>query len=798
MKAVRILVLFCLVLPLALPGALLAQTQDPPLDMRILVDVSSDMADNDPGNLRLPAAHLLFELIPEGSRSGLWTFGRYVNMLVPYGTVNQGWRQVARSRALEIGNPGFNSNIGGAFETASFDLEWSTGYRPKTYILLSDGRVDIEPDAAASRAERARILQEIVPRLREHNSTIHTIALSDSMDHTFMEQLASQTGGISAVAQRPEDLLGLFMQILNISLGAQEEVGIAEDQTFLIDSTISEMTAAIFHRGDSPLRLISPSGETYDAQNPPPHSQWVEAEHYDVITIRTPSAGEWRIEGDLTPQSRVTVVSELSLQVDSVPLNVSPGEEVPLRAILNDAEGQVTDSDFLDLLTMNAQLRKNNEVVAETPLLRNSPEFSGVLTMPAEAGTYQLAVTVDGQSFERRRVFTLNVRQPVSAEVSAEQNEYEIRLYPNVPDLPQEVARIIAEVTGPGGESRLQTFTRDEAGHWSLIVEPFAGEGQYEADIDIQFTGSTRWTGGVNVAPVNLTFPGEAGMPVSVATTAPVPEPEPVPELAPVPALDDLTEPTEPEVALEPEPEPAPEPAPAPEPEPEPEPVAPTQEPATVPDLDEPAGPASDPFDWLPYAIAAGSGLAFVLIFYALYRRFGGGRTGDDPRLHDQLSKAEQAMLAETDGKGSADEQLEKELQKKEKTAAAKAEDIPTVSEPAGEEDDISVLDEDFDLQSLGITSDDSLDDAAKEKDSEADWAEMEQAYDEADEGEKKPPPAPEGSSEPDQVDPLDQDDPFADDEFDLSDDEIDDMLDDTLVDEDDSDQKGKGDKDKN
>ncbi|TGG95551.1 VWA domain-containing protein [Natronospirillum operosum] len=758
----------CIVLALVLALPAWGQ-QQPPFDLRILVDVSSDMAENDPDNLRLPAAHLLFELMPEGSRSGLWTFGRYVNMLVPYGTVNADWRQRARARAQEIGSPGFNSNIGGAFETASFDLDWSTGHNPKTYILLSDGLVNIEPDAAASRAERTRILEEIVPRLREHNSVIHTIALSEYKDRTFMEQVASQTGGLSAVAEHPEDMLALLMQILNISLGTQEEVGIDEDQRFLIDSTISEMTAAVFHEGDQNIVLISPSGERFEADNPPPHTQWVSTDNYDVITIRTPAAGEWQVEGTLGPQSRVTVVSELSLQLDAIPLNVGPGETIPLRAVMNDAEGQVTDSDFLDLMTVEASLLQEGEVRRTVSLQRGSPEFVGQLTMPSDAGSYQLRVEVDGQSFQRRRVFTLNVRQPLSAEVSAGEAAYEIRLYPNLPDIPAEVGRIVAQVTGPDGSTRLQAFERREAGHWSVEIEPFAGEGQYSAEVDVQFTGASRWTGGIQVAPVDLSFPGQAGMPVEVSTVAPVPVPEPEPEsvppvaLEPVPSLDDLMAPQEP---ARPEPEPQPETVPAPEtdadpvPAPEPEP-----EESAVPDLDTEPPPA-EAVDWMPYLIAAGSGLAFVLVFYAIYRKFGGGRDDDDPRLHDELSRSQRAVLSEVEGKGAADDELDRELRAMAAGAPA-ASDIPTVSDVESE-DELSVLDDDFDLESLGIGDDNEGEDGGAKQTAQD---------------------APERQGG---VDPLEQDDPFADDEFDISDDDIDDMLDDTLADDNRKDEEDK------
>ena len=63
--------------------------QDPALslpgnaDVRIVVDISGSMKETDPQNLRRPAVRLLARTLPEGASAGLWTFGQYVNMLVP-------------------------------------------------------------------------------------------------------------------------------------------------------------------------------------------------------------------------------------------------------------------------------------------------------------------------------------------------------------------------------------------------------------------------------------------------------------------------------------------------------------------------------------------------------------------------------------------------------------------------------------------------------------------------------------------------------------------------------------------
>ena len=71
-------------------------------DIRILIDVSGSMKKTDPSNLRVFALKLLNGLIPSGSRAGVWTFGRYVDMSVKWGKVNDEWRKAADTGASKI------------------------------------------------------------------------------------------------------------------------------------------------------------------------------------------------------------------------------------------------------------------------------------------------------------------------------------------------------------------------------------------------------------------------------------------------------------------------------------------------------------------------------------------------------------------------------------------------------------------------------------------------------------------------------------------------------------------------
>ncbi len=69
-------------------------------DVRIVIDVSGSMVDSDPQNLRVPALRMLNGMIPTGARAGVWTFGRYANMEVKWGPVNDQWRRPSLHRLL--------------------------------------------------------------------------------------------------------------------------------------------------------------------------------------------------------------------------------------------------------------------------------------------------------------------------------------------------------------------------------------------------------------------------------------------------------------------------------------------------------------------------------------------------------------------------------------------------------------------------------------------------------------------------------------------------------------------------
>ena len=196
-----------------LPIVGLQSDDTPSTDVRVIVDISGSMKKNDPNNLRIPAIQLFSQLLPPNSKSGVWTFGQYVNMLVPLSEVTPEWKAEALRTSRQINSVGLFTNISGAIERASFDWDELDPNSKRSLILLTDGVVDISQDKAKNQEARNNLLTSVLPKLKQAGVTIHTIALSNEADEPLLNQLASQTDGWYQKALFADELQSVFLKI---------------------------------------------------------------------------------------------------------------------------------------------------------------------------------------------------------------------------------------------------------------------------------------------------------------------------------------------------------------------------------------------------------------------------------------------------------------------------------------------------------------------------------------------------------------------------------------------------------
>ncbi len=443
---------------LLLWGLAAAPWAAPVPDVRIAVDVSGSMRQSDPDNLRRPALRLLTELLPEGSRAGVWTFGRYVNMAVPWGRVTPAWKAKARAEAGRIHSRGQYTNIEEVIQKASFGWTRPDPRRARHLVLLTDGKVDIARDAEVDALSRRRILEEFLPQLAAAGVKVHTVALSAHVDRELLERLSAGTGGWFAEASSADELQRVFLQIFD-KAAPRPALPIAGNR-FRVDAGVKEMTLVVFRRpGDPPLRIHPPDAGPFDEAHAPGSVSWFHEESYDLVTVRAPATGQWRLETRGTADDRVLVLTDLALATAPLPDNLLAGDELPVQAWLSEKGRPVARRDFLQLVQFRLLDRAAPDVPpAETKLADDGQAGDGqpgdgvygaVLRDTREAGEHELVIRADSATFQREYRHRVRILPALARlAVVASEGGFRLSVRPEILLVEPDSVEVIREDTG--------------------------------------------------------------------------------------------------------------------------------------------------------------------------------------------------------------------------------------------------------------------------------------------------------------------------------------------------------------
>lgn len=478
-----------------------ASASQPQSDIRVLVDISGSMKQNDPRNLRIPAIQLFSQLLPENSRAGVWAFGEYVHMTVPLDDVSKEWKRMAMRTTREINSSGLYTNLGEAIERATFG--WSKpdpDYR-RSLIILTDGMVDISTQSEVNDKARRKILRETLPALREAGVVIHTMALAQDADETLLAQLAAQTDGwyqkITIASQLQLAFLKIFGQATD-----QDSIPL-DNNSFVIDDQITEFTLVAFKKSDTQtVQLERPDGERFDASQDTKDVSWYEGPDYDLITITNPMVGTWRVEADIDPKNRVLVVSNLKVNPSEIPNNLLANEALNFNIQMMQQNKPVTDERFLGLLKMQldvvadaTQKTLNLQDNGKSPDVEaNDGTFSVEFTTPDVEGIAELTMLVSSPTFQRLRQKAVNIfNSPVNIDhiLSEEIDGYhEIYISPREPVIKPDSLEIKARMTLPTGDDVPVTLSVDAGFRQIGKIEVIDTGGDYTLSLTV--TGQTQ------------------------------------------------------------------------------------------------------------------------------------------------------------------------------------------------------------------------------------------------------------------------------------------------------------------
>ena len=503
-------------------------------DIRVLVDISGSMKNNDPDNLRVPAVQLFSQLLPPNSRSGVWTFGQYVNMLVPLDQVSNDWKYEALRTSKQINSSGLYTNIGGAVERASFGWSKPDSSVKRSMILLTDGVVDISKDPKANDIARRKLLHETLPKLRAAGVIIHTIALSGDADEPLLAQLAAQTDGWYQQVEDADELQRVFLKIFGQATD-RDSIPL-ENNAFVIDDQVTEFTLLVFKsKSSKPTRLERPNGDLLDASKDGPDISWFESEGYDLITVSKPLSGKWHVQADIDPDNKVLVVSNIKVKASKIPNNLLANEQFDFQMHLTQDEEILTEPKFLELVKMQMDITAaNSESVIDLVDKKQVDEtevtdgvYEAEITAPAEPGIVEVTAVVESPTFHRLRQQAVNVfASPLNVE--HELNEqlngfHQIYIKPINTIVDVKTIFITAEAILPDGIKVPMTIKQAAGYSYEAKVEVFEGGGTYQLLFYVK--GETLNGRSFNVNPPAYVFDAP-----SLLIKNPEPKPEPVVE----------------------------------------------------------------------------------------------------------------------------------------------------------------------------------------------------------------------------------------------------------------------------
>lgn len=522
-------------------------------DVRILIDVSGSMKKNDPKNLRRPALRLLVGLMSSDTRAGVWTFGQYVNMQIPLGQVDKAWKRKARISSKSIGSPGQFTNIEDALKRSTEDWSGPPGPYRRSVILLTDGMVDISKDKKKNSASKQRIIEQILPTLKQHQVTVHTIALSKNADHELMQELADQTGGWYEQTESADELQKVFLRIFE-KVGKPDSVPLT-DNKFSIDPSITEATLLVFHKpGAQPTEVVPPDGQAFNADSAPSSVSWHRDEGYDMLTIPDPAAGEWRIRAEIDPDNRVMVVTDLKMLTTDLPNRLIHGVSFPYKVSFTDHGKMIRKKEFLQKVNVTSSKQDTLGLSEPRPLaddgrVPDQEAGDGYFTMTfggesLQSGSGELIINARGATFIRERRITYQVVAPVELKLQPRENGQTLDL------------QLIADKKLIDPNSlQLEAWLEDDQGAEVPLKLAESGAGARTGVIDLMsFSGARKLTLKAQArdlqgeaidyldSPVEVEGmkPAEA-LPEAVPPPPPEPEPQPLPE----PVEEPVTEPVE-------------------------------------------------------------------------------------------------------------------------------------------------------------------------------------------------------------------------------------------------------------
>ncbi|WP_394220633.1 TIGR03503 family protein [Alteromonas gracilis] len=131
---------------------------------------------------------------------------------------------------------------------------------------------------------------------------------------------------------------------------------------FRVDYNVEEITMVFFREyGSAPVVLVRPDGsKLFQGRVDEEKVQWFDSDTFDMITIKNPVPGPWQAVGQILPQSRVMVLSDVELHADPLPNILFAGEILKSTAYLTNNGKPIENKQFRNVVDLDIEFKSTN------------------------------------------------------------------------------------------------------------------------------------------------------------------------------------------------------------------------------------------------------------------------------------------------------------------------------------------------------------------------------------------------------------------------------------------------------
>jgi hypothetical protein len=405
------------------------------VDVVLVFDASGSMLKTDPQNLRFEGAKLLLSFLSDTDRISVVRFADSAKIIRELQSYSKSMAPQLMEQIQTLEPEGQYSDLSEGIKLAKAVLDASHRTEAqKLIVLLSDGKMEPDPKTSPAFARTLELVHDILPDLKAKETKVFTLAFSEFADRPLLSEIAAATDGLTWYTATPEDLhrsfAELFLAVKRPQVVAQTGRG------FKIDDDVEEATFYINREPGNTLSLIPPKGELLSLAKHPEWVTWFSGQNFDVITLKEPDPGDWRVTGTEHSDGFATVLTDLKVLTDW-PLVVRSGDIPLVQARLYEQTKPVSLPEMSDVLKFGVQIARTDQVA--TPMLQEALRddgkggdkvaLDGIFSIPVhldQVGEYKLTIVAKAPTFVKSQQIPFSVRpRLVSLEVGANHDAHE-------------------------------------------------------------------------------------------------------------------------------------------------------------------------------------------------------------------------------------------------------------------------------------------------------------------------------------------------------------------------------------